>query len=190
MKQLTPLAFALAAALPTAAQAQVYVGLDLAGGSGETEFEASSTYTQDIETGTAALKIGYVTQAGNRLQLSFTGIDAEVEDTDLEHEFSGIDFDAKFPFGESRVKPYLGIGLGLYTWEDTGDAFADGDDLSGIALNLSGGALFEVNDHFDLEAGLQIKAIGWQSIEPVGGGEEVDVTTAITQLMVGANVRF
>lgn len=178
------------AALPALAHSQVYLGLDVAGGTGETKFDGYRTITQDVDTAMAALKVGYITKGGSRLQLSLTNISAEQEDFEDDSDWSGIDFDFKAPFSDKTVKPYLGAGFGLYTWEDTGEDFVDGDDLKGLAINLSGGLLFEVNDHFDVEAGLQYKTIVWESIEPANSDIEVDVSTSIIQFVAGANVRF
>lgn len=189
MKRLAPFAFTLSAALPMAAHAELYVGLDLAAGRGETEFDGFSSSSYDIDTTQAALKAGYITRSGNRLQLSIGRIDIE-DDAGVEQEFSGIDFDAKFPFGDRMAKPFLGAGFGIYTWEDTGAMFIDGEDLSGVALNLSGGVLLELHEQFDLEVGLQYKAIIWESIRPIFSDEEIDVTTGLVQVMAGANVRF
>jgi opacity protein-like surface antigen len=167
-----------------------YLGLAAGAGGGETEFEGNFTITEDMDTTLSALVLGVEFRTGNRFEVSFTSITADFEDATDEDEFSGIDFDWKFPFGEETIKPFLGLGFGLYTWEDTADLFVDDEDLSGIALNLMGGALFQPHEHLEFEAGYQYKGIGWQTIRPVGSSTDVETSTSMGNLYLSAKYKF
>ncbi|UXD89214.1 porin family protein [Thalassolituus hydrocarboniclasticus] len=167
-----------------------YLGLTGGLGGGDTEFEGNITITEDMDTTLSALVLGVELRTGNRFEVSFTSITADFENASADDEFSGIDFDWKFPFGEETVKPFLGLGLGLYTWEDTADLFADDEDLSGIALNLMGGVLVQPHEHLEFEAGYQYKGIGWQTIRPVGSNTDVDTSTSMGNLYISAKYKF
>ncbi|ASP37874.1 hypothetical protein CHH28_03930 [Bacterioplanes sanyensis] len=186
-----PLApLAVMACLSTPASADFYAGLVIGGGSGETEFDGFGTSTVDLDSSFRTVKLGYIMDSDNRFELSVTGIDVEQDNNGLEHEFSGLDLDFKVPFGESKLRPYVGVGMGFYSWEDTGHLFVDGEDLSGVAINLSAGGLLELHERFEVEAGLQYKAIAWQSYEVRGSSEEIDVSTSLTQLTLGGTFHF
>lgn len=168
-----------------------YVGVGVgSGGSGEREITVndSAIFKSDYDTSLADLKLGAEFRSGHRFELAFTGIDLEYADG-TEDELSGLDFDWYFAFGEKRVKPYLMVGLGLYTFENTAYFLADNEDLRGVAFNLGGGIFIEVAEPFEVELGYKFKGIGWQKVEDTDG-DTLELSESMGNLYLGARLKF
>ena len=167
-----------------------YVGVGGGSGSGEQEVTINETMATKAEYDTSIrdFKLGAEFKTGNRLELSFTGIDLE-GDSGGKDEFSGLDFDWYFAFGEKRVKPYLMVGLGLYTYEDTAAFFEDNEDLTGVAFNLGGGIFIEVAEPFEVELGYKFKGIGWKKMVDTDG-DTLEISESMGNLYLGARLKF
>ena len=167
-----------------------YVEYGLNSGSGETEFSGDRTVSYDMDTRMSALTFGYIARTGVRFELALTSIDASLESADNDDEFSGFDLNGKFPLGKDTIRPYLGAGMGFYDWENTAALFADGEDLSGVSLNLMAGVLFEVHPHIELELGAQYKAISWETIQASDSRTEVEISSSFLGVQAAAKVKF
>jgi|TARA_R110001592_G_scaffold320584_1_gene598556 opacity protein-like surface antigen len=143
---------------------QFYIGAGMAGlaGSGEEEYtQGSSSRTYDYSYSNASIRLGYQWSYANRLELSIGSIDVEYDENYEDETYSGFDVDYYFVWGES-IKPYLMVGLGSYTFEDSAQYFSDNDDLSGLAFNFGGGVIWQFHEHLDVELGYKFKSISWQ----------------------------
>lgn len=165
-----------------------YAGLNLSTGSGTENVEwYDGTETEaDIDVSGSAIYGGYVFPSNNRFEISLTSISASYDEGD-DSDFSGIDFDWKFTLNAENVTPYLGVGFGLYTYEDTADV-NKGGDLNGIAFTLAGGVLAKVHEHVELDIALSRKGIGWETAKTESGN--VDVSEGMTMLSFGAHYLF
>lgn len=162
-----------------------YLGVGFLSGSGEFE-DSFAVGRTDNDTSGASFKLGYVTERANRLELSFTSIDLEFPT--VKREVSGLDIDHLWTFGADALKPYLGLGIGFYTFRNSAQFFTDNRDLRGVAVNLSAGLVFEVTRDFDLEAALRIKAIESEEIQV--GGVTGSWNQTMTNFLIGANLHF
>jgi opacity protein-like surface antigen len=74
-----------------------------------------------------------------------------------------LTFNVEYYFKPSKVKPFIGGGLGLYfySWDRDNDRGFDEDydDDTELGLHLGGGLLFEVGKNVDLGADLRFNII-------------------------------
>ncbi len=172
-------------------RARFYVGLNIGTGSGESEAESGNySYTSDMDTSVSGLNLGMILRSNARLEIGFNSVTADFEDTAEDDEFSGIDFNLRIPFGGHKVKPVIGIGVGAYVWEDTADLFVDDEDLSGIAFNLMGGIIADLHQHFEIEAGYELKVISWQEVRFADTDTKVETSSSMGNLFLGVRLKF
>lgn len=174
--------------LAAGAQAQsFYVGGGVLSGSGE--WDNNSPTKLENDTQGSSLKLGYITSGGNRAELSYTKTDIDFSNAFVQDvRVTGFDIDFLWTFGEGQLKPYLGIGVGSYTFEDSAQFFTNNEDLKGFAFNLSAGLVYELIDNVELEAALRVKNI--ESEKYRGGSTTTTVNQTMTNLYLGANVKF
>lgn len=165
-----------------------YAGLNIFAGSGTEHVEWYDDTTFDIDTDVSGSAIygGYVFPSNNRFEISLTSISVSYDEGD-DSDFSGIDFDWKFTLNAENVTPYLGVGFGLYTYEDTADV-NKGGDLNGIALTLAAGVLAKIHERVELDIALSRKGIGWETAETELG--DIQVSDGMTTLAFGAHYLF
>jgi hypothetical protein len=180
----------------------IYLGFGFSTGSGTIEAESRGMMTDtDVDQDQTRLIIGYQFRSQKRVQLSFTSIDLETKSSGGETEYSGVDIDWHFPFlKDATVQPYLGVGFGLYEYEDTGELFYNNGDLEGVAFNVMAGLLIPVNEHIEFEVAYQVKVISWQTIEYqnnysydygyYSGTEEIELTSVLSSVALSARYKF
>ncbi|MDP2607776.1 MULTISPECIES: outer membrane beta-barrel protein [unclassified Oceanobacter] len=148
---------------------QFYAGVGIAGfiGSGEEEYTSGRySVTYDYEYSQQSIGLGYQFDNDNRLEVSLATIDVEYDNDFYDDEsYSGLDVDYSFVWRYEAVRPYLLIGFGLYTYDDSGEYYADGEDLSGVAFNFGAGVIWQFHEHLDVDLGYGFKSIGWQDAE-------------------------
>lgn len=136
------------------------------------------------------IKGGYRFDSGNRFEITSTSISVDYEKNYSSNSYSGLDFDFLWSFGKKDLKPYLGAGLGLYTYDDFKDS--SGDELNGLSINLVAGLSYNVTEHFGLDAGLKYRGISWEKIIVTNGWStsEINFTSNVTLATIGANYFF
>ena len=77
--------------------------------------------------------------------------------------------------------------MGLATYEDTGDVL-EGDDLSGVSLQLGAGISMPVSEVVELDASYRIKVIGWETVEVFD--TEIETSHSMGLFTVGGRVLF
>lgn len=168
------------------AQSAFYIGAGaLFGGSGTFDNSVAGTKT-DNDTSGSSLKLGYILGNGHRIEFSYSSVDLEFPT--VTRQVTGFDFDYLFTFGADRLKPYIGVGIGAYTFEDSAQFFVENKDLTGVALNVSGGLIYEVSSNFEIEAALRFKTIESKDIQV--GATTGTWNQTMTNFFLGANVRF
>jgi opacity protein-like surface antigen len=85
------------------------------------------------------------------------------------------------------LQPYLGLGIGFYTYDDFRDDA--GDELNGVSLNLMGGIQYSVTDRVDLDLGYKYRGISWQEILVGWYRYTVDVRSPVSLVTAGVTVK-
>lgn len=189
------LGLAAAASLANAGNLYVGVGLGLFG-SGEEEVETdiygeSATFSEDFSPTSTDFKVGYSFNEKHRAEVSFVTIDVEYDDEDFQsEEYSGFDIEYNYVFDGNKFKPYLGAGLGFYTYVDS-DEWA-GEDLEGNSVNLLGGLLYQINDNVEFDAFYKYRGIVWDEIVITDGfsSAKLELTSSIGLFGAGVKVHF
>lgn len=171
-----------------------YVGAGVAGGGVSTDSTLRNSSGTAIATsnltgsaGSGTVKFGLILGNGHRMEFGYSSIDATWDGGGTD-TFNGFDFDYLVTF-DGSIKPYVGVGLGGYTLANSGRYIAGGQDLSGLALNLGAGVIFEVAKNVEIEGALKLKLINWQDLRN-SSGQTLEMETGITTLYIGANLRF
>ncbi len=172
-----------------------FIGIGTFNGSGTNTYTTSAGVISeesetDYDASSIPLSIGFVGSTNNRLKFSSVSIDA---DSDGEAEtFSGFDIDYNFTFGTSNLLPYIGVGLGIYTYEDTAQYFVENEDLKGVSVNFNFGLLYGITENLEFEAAYQRKSIKWQDSTYNDGYTDIDVETedVISGIYLGINLKF
>jgi len=176
-----------------------FVGIGMTNGGGtetykETAGALSYTAEGNYDSKSVPLTVGYITSSNNRAKLSFQTIKADWDNGGSD-KFSGMDFDFDWTIESwktNNILPYAGIGMGLYTYEDTAQYYADNEDLKGVAFNVNAGILYQANNNLEFEAGYKYKSITWQDSYYYYGSTRVDaeLDEKISSLYLGLNYKF
>jgi len=172
-----------------------FIGLDIANSivaeeKQELEIPDGPPISDDVsyDALTTAISLGYRFETNNRFLVSSTKIDADAGSAGDE-EFTGLDLDWHFVYGEEKVLPYWGIGFGFYTLEDTAALTEDNEDVSGIAVNLMGGIKYAVIPQAEFDLSYRIKSISWQDLE-ASNGMTLSLSESISSINLGAAFFF
>lgn len=186
-----------------------FVGIGMTKGSGMDTFSeslsvpsqnyfSSDSYDSNYDTTSVPVTIGYITNSNNRAKLSFQTITVKA-DGGGEGKLKGMDFDFDWTIESiqnDKILPYVGIGIGSYTFVDSGELFSDNEDLVGASFNFNAGILYQANKNLELEIGYKHKTI--QSEERTETGtylgrtytQTVDMQEQISSLYLGVNYKF
>ena len=168
--------------------ADFYIGGGSLSGDGDMEISSGGTgVTLDHDTSGSFFRFGSVLSREGRVEFSAGKISFDYDGGGTD-DISGFDIDYLWTFGEDRVHPLLGIGLGFYDMEDTASAFVENEDLKGVAFNFTAGLLFDVNENIELEASLRVKSIAWQDIDV--SGQIVETQSSFSNFGLGVNFKF
>ncbi|WP_396588670.1 hypothetical protein [Bermanella sp. R86510] len=180
---------AMVCAVSVPAHAGFYFGIGGSGGSVTETYEGPSTIEDEYEYDQTQgdIKLGLLFESETRMEVSFNAITVE-DDFGGEAEYSGIDFDWYFPFGSHNIKPYLGLGFGLYEYEDTAVLFTDGENLGGISINFLAGVMIPFNESVELSLGYEAKGIGWETMQ--ANGQEVEASSSVSSVGFGLLFKF
>jgi hypothetical protein len=176
-----------------------FVGIGMTNGGGTetgtlTGGGVSFTGEFDFDSKSVPLTIGYITNSNNRAKLTFQTIKADWDNGGSD-KFSGMDFDFDWTIESwktNNILPYAGIGIGVYTFEDTAQYYADNEDLRGVALNMNAGILYQANNNLEFEAGYKYKSITWEESYYYSGSTRVnlELDEKISSLYLGLNYKF
>ncbi|WP_301182121.1 porin family protein [Thalassolituus sp. UBA3500] len=171
----------------TEADKQFYIGANLGVGSGEETISIDGDEEDyDTDISTMRLAVGFIVDENIRIEASYGGYDLEFDDFE-DSEITTFEFDGYLLFPADGVTPYVTAGLGLATYEDTGDVL-EGDDLSGVSLQLGAGISMPVSEVVELDASYRIKVIGWETVEVFD--TEIETSHSMGLFTVGGRVLF
>jgi len=175
-----------------------YVGIGFSNGTGtETNDWTGGLNTDtkvDYDSKAFPLSIGMITSKNDRVELSYTNADVDTNEG-TSYDIVGIDLNYDFTLESLRVDqvlPYIGLGIGLYEFKDSGTIYniQGNEDLQGLALNLNLGLLYNLSKKIEFEAAYQYKNIQWEELESVNSSEKLKVDEEIHSLYVGFNYKF
>lgn len=181
-------------AVPTAqAESGFYLGLGLHGGNEEVTLTnnnpSAPNRVYDVDTSGGTLKFGVILGSGDRAEVSLVNFDRSSSVSgESFNSYSAIDLDYLFVLSKDSIQPYIGLGVGSISFDNTGALYASGQDLRGVSLNISAGIIMEVIPSIEVEAGLKFKGIAWQ--DSTDGFYTYQRESSISSVFVGANLRF
>jgi len=175
-----------------------YVGLGFYKGSGTETNEWSNSRLSDTkvdyDSKAFPLSIGMITSNNDRVELSY--INADI-DTDEGRSFDIRGLDLNYDFTLESLKfdkflPYVGVGLGIYKFQDSGSIYniKDNKDLKGVALNANLGLLYLVSQNIEFEAVYQFKKINWQELESEDDNSKLQIDEETHGIYIGFNYKF
>ncbi|MDB2405673.1 hypothetical protein N9W00_01930 [Arcobacteraceae bacterium] len=176
-----------------------YVGVGTFNGSGT----QTNTYSGNINTELTygydvsgmPITIGYVTATNNRAAFSIVSIDATADADGAKSTISGSEFNYNFTLesiGTEKLLPYIGFGLGIYTYENSGVRYGivGNEDLNGVAFNVNLGVLYSITNNLEFEASYINKSIAWQEVQYLNANTNLSVTEDISGVYLGLNLKF
>jgi len=174
-----------------------YLGYGVGVGGGTFSLEstpsggATTLSETETEVVTGTLKFGYAQENNNRWELSITGVEVTLDDTNSTiQNLSGLDIDwyAVYDLDTTTTQLYWSLGFGSYVWEESNLWVVGDENVKGVSFNLGVGAFFEMGEKMELELAYRIKGIGWQEI--ISGTTQELYAHGYSQLFVGLNYRF
>jgi hypothetical protein len=139
-----------------------YLGMGMVSGSGTLEMGRAEG--QSYDSSSMPIKFGMMLDNDNRFEFSYEKEKHKFTGTD--NKVSGLNFDWNYTYPKYKiadaVTPYWTLGLGVYTYEDTAKFIAKNEDLTGAALNIGIGGLYDINKNIELEASYKFKVIVWE----------------------------
>lgn len=171
------------------ADSPFYIGLGLSSGSAEEEFTASGfgSSTWDADHSQTQFILGFETSHDRRFEVSGNSVKLDGDDGTKE-KYTGFDLDWYYTFGSQSIKPFFGLGLGFYNYEDSAEFTIENEDISGIAVNFSGGVLLPVHENVEIELAYKYKNISWQDLDV--GFTTVEASTSLSSIAISGHIMF
>ena len=139
--------------------AEFYIGGGSLSGSGDIEISSGgSQITANHDTSGSFFRFGSVFSSNGRMEVSANNISFDY-DAGGADDISGFDIDYLWTFGENKIHPLLGLGLGFYRMDDTAALFVGNEDLKGVSFNFAAGLIVDLSEVIELEASLRVKSI-------------------------------
>lgn len=173
-----------------------YMGLGSGGGQGNhyihetTNAGVETITTTSFDATMASVKFGYSTKKNNRIELVILDIDAKRSST-VTDSIQGVDLNWEFVFDlkDISVSPFILLGLGSYTWQDS-TAKGFGAELEGGSFNFGFGGLYKMGTDFELEFAYQAKVIGWEDYILASSTSLFSEAHGMSFLYLGLNYHF
>lgn len=145
------------------------------------------TYDVDTEDKPMILKVGYVTESENRIELYFKNdsIEAEEQGTHIDM-YDTSTFGINYQWGISSLStnemlPYIRVGIGFGSAELEGKTV----DFDAIDFDLGLGVHYQVTPNIDLSGGIYRRAVGINS-----ESSDTIIISAVNGIEIGANYHF
>lgn len=198
MKKLIILKLMLLSFIATNLQAELqldkfYLGVSYSSGSGEIEQENTSITNVDFDSTAKSFKIGYMLENEDRVVVSYEILTKELESGytwygKTEPEIRGINWDALFTMPINKhLTPYLSVGLGSYSLEDSAKYYVEEYDLSALSFNYGVGFFYTI-DFIEIELSYNGKYLSWADVE--SNNVTTSTTTSLSYFTVGLNIHF
>lgn len=184
---------AIMASLVNAADKDFYVGVGFGSGSGEYTYSDSTGTTEVYTTDYTItdIKIGSIYKNNNRIEVSYNSVDVTVDGL-TDKTLTGLDVDFIWTMDlnnkDGVFLPFLSLGIGSYTWNNTSSLLVSGEDIKGVALNYGIGAYINVASDVDIEIAYKSKTISWQELTL--GANTLSLDDSISLFYLGARYNF
>ena len=103
---------------------------------------------------------------------------------------TGFRLDWQFVYTEEKVKPYWGLGFGVYSLKEA--PLVPDEKQSGVSFQAMGGTKIDLTENLELDLQLQFQGIVWQDVEYSDGWstETVEMSSSIISAGVGLAYKF
>jgi len=171
-----------------AEEAQMYVGLDLIASNNTLTTEIGTLETErENDSDGFKLKFGALLDDGWRLQgyyLNETYDRAVIDGKNDSLNEVGLDLIKGFEV-TPKFSPFLQAGIG-YGWMDINGY--DKDSINSVSLKIGAGVMYKITQTFEVIAGLDLQARGWEDIAFLTTTIKTSETSS--KLYLGANIHF
>lgn len=171
--------------VPFTANAEQFIaGVGFGTGSGDVDREDGwYSLTDDIDTASFNLHLGFIDHRNNRFLFSYESISFD-SDILAKEKANGFRFDTEFVYMKTMVKPYWGVGLGLYNRKDK----LFDEDILGVSFQAKGGVKINPIQQLEIDLSLQVQGISWQDISYYY--DTIETTTTHTSFNFGVAYLF
>ena len=192
MKKIGIATLLIASTLPLSSHAQLIIGAGInKSSSADLKLENEKngiTKTYDLDTNTASFYIGYKNHKNNRFLISLDNLDAKVSDLGYSSKATGVRLDAQFVYGQSQIKPYWGLGFGVYTLKES--PLVSDETHSGVSLQVMGGTKIDLTKNLELDLNLEIQGMAWQDVEYRSRWITETISMTSSKVSVGAGLAY
>lgn len=190
MKKIAIATLLVASTLPLSSHAQLIVGAGLTKSlTSELKLEIDSvTGTTDIDINSVAFSVGYKNNNNNRFLISLDTLDAKASELGYSSKATGVRLDAQFVYGQSQIKPYWGLGFGVYTLKES--PLVPDETHSGVSFQVMGGTKIDLTKNLELDLNLEIQGMAWQDVDFYSyyGTQTISMTSS--KVSVGAGLAY
>ena len=148
---------------------------------------STQTIDNDTEDKPMMLKVGYVTQSENRVELYYKKDSIDTTNaSNQDRPFDTSTFGINYQWGLSSLStnemlPYIRVGIGF----GSGDADWIANDLNAIDFDIGLGVHYQVAPKIDVSAGIYRRAVGIST-----DNSDDSVIAAMNGVEIGANYHF
>lgn len=171
-----------------AEEAQMYVGLDLISSDNTVTKKVGTIETDaDNDSDGFKLKFGALLNDGWRLQGYYLNETYDKPIIDGKHDtLNEIGLDVIKGFEVTpKLSPFIQGGIG-YGWMDI-QGYNE-SSINSFSVKLGAGVMYKITTNFELLAGLDLQARGWEDISFLT--TTIKTSEASSKLYIGANVHF
>ncbi|GLR63386.1 hypothetical protein [Marinospirillum insulare] len=150
-------------ALPVTSHADLIIGANISKSlSADLDLENDwDSISLDLDTSTTSFYIGTKNNKNNRFLVTFDNMKVDVGN--YSSKATGFRLDWQFVYTEEKVKPYWGLGFGVYSLKEA--PLVPDEKQSGVSFQAMGGAKIDLTENLELDLQLQFQGIVWQDVE-------------------------
>ena len=168
-----------------------YVGVGLFGGSGsQSQVTTTSTTNVAYNSGGADMKFGIIFSNNNRFEASAIAIGVKTASGST-GSFRGVDYDWIYTSNlnnkASMFLPFLSVGFGTYTYNDTASLIASTQDITGVSMQAALGFYLQLKNNMDVEISSKSKVIVWGDYDNNSG---TSLSENMRNLYLGLKYKF
>ena len=173
-------------------ESQWYVGIGTMSTSGTRtlDYDDGSSASASTSQKSTVIKIGKVLKNSDRFEFLFTKTtnDISVGSSTVSNDETALEYHGVLGLESlrmGRVLPYTGLLVGYWA-NDTYYENTTGDVMNGVSLGASLGAIYQINQTVELDAGYHYKKIFWITDE----NDNKDMSEDMSGVMLSVNIKF
>lgn len=172
------------------------VGFGLSAGSASHEITAKANGVSateeidDLDSTAVNIHLGLMLKNNNRFLIGLDSLSVK-DDAGDKIKAKGLRLDWQFVYGDQLVQPYWGLGFGIYSSKELGEA-VDVSSLRGVSFQAMGGVKLAINKQFEIDLNLQAQGISWQNVDYVFSNTTTTLEQSTTNVSfgLGADYKF